>query len=203
MDVNPRATVVFKVHCQSGRFVSRAMSVVLATSLLAAHAGVSSAQNPATPTPIGPVGEGAKTPLRGSPGLILSLSYSPDGELMESGGADGNVRLFDAATGKVIRTHLKHVGRAAGVAYSPDGKWIVSGSSDNTLTHLGCKDGDRDADAPGARRGGERGRDPRRWQTDRERRRRPVGHALPLQAANGNVDAVGVFRWPIPPIIEA
>ncbi|MCY2966161.1 MAG: hypothetical protein NT069_21445, partial [Planctomycetota bacterium] len=121
---------MFKVHSQWGRLVARALSVVLAASLLAAIVGVASAQNPAKPAPTRQDGDGANPPLKASPGLILSLSYSPDGELIASGGADGKVRLFDAGTGVEIRTILEHDGPAAGVAYSPNGELVLRGGRD-------------------------------------------------------------------------
>lgn len=135
MDVTLSATAVFQVHPRRGLFLNRALSMVSAGCLLAALTLVAWAHEPATSVPTGP-----GDPQVASPGLILSLAYHPDGELIASGGADGNVRLFDATTGQEIRTLLKHVGRAAGVAYSPDGKSVLSGGDDGGY-HL--TDGER------------------------------------------------------------
>ncbi len=43
------------------------------------------------------------------------------------------IRLWNAATGKEIRTFIGHLREVESVIFSPDGKYILSGSWDNTL----------------------------------------------------------------------
>ena len=61
--------------------------------------------------------------------FVLSVSFSPDGERIVSGSADGSVRVWDVRTQKVVSTQRLMSG-VLSVAYSPDGKRIVSGSAD-------------------------------------------------------------------------
>jgi WD40 repeat protein len=42
------------------------------------------------------------------------------------------VRVWDATTGKELRTYEGHPGHVSGVAFFPDGKRIVSASADGT-----------------------------------------------------------------------
>jgi WD40 repeat protein len=68
--------------------------------------------------------------------LVNRLALSPDGSLAASAQDDLTLRLWDAATGKAIRTirggHVERttVGRAStlySVAFSPDGRLVASG----------------------------------------------------------------------------
>ncbi len=74
---------------------------------------------------------------------VWSVAYSPDGRRIVSGSgspvieigkpASGEVKVWDAATGKQLLSLKGHKGVVYSMAYSPDGKRIVSGSLDKTL----------------------------------------------------------------------
>jgi RNA polymerase sigma factor (sigma-70 family) len=64
----------------------------------------------------------------------FAFAFSPDGTRLASAGRDGAVRLWDAATGKLMRKLPNHHEYAYCVAFSPDGKLLASG--DLTTTHL-------------------------------------------------------------------
>jgi WD40 repeat protein len=55
------------------------------------------------------------------------VAFSPDGRWLASGDWDGEVRLWDAATGEPCAT-LRHTGVVWGLAFGPDGAWLVGGT---------------------------------------------------------------------------
>jgi WD40 repeat protein len=57
---------------------------------------------------------------------VTSVRLSPDGMRIITGGADHDVRVWDAATGNLLRVLKAHVGRVADARYSRDGRWIVT-----------------------------------------------------------------------------
>ena len=71
-----------------------------------------------------------ETDFRGHTSSVTSLAVSRDGSRVVSGGSDAALRLWDAATGREIRTFLGHEGIVTSVAISPDGKTVLSGSAD-------------------------------------------------------------------------
>lgn len=62
-----------------------------------------------------------------------SFSFTPDARAIISGGANGSLTSFDAATGRKLRDFIGHTGDVLAVAVSPDGRRLVSGSSDQTV----------------------------------------------------------------------
>ncbi|MFC1636982.1 protein kinase, partial [Planctomycetota bacterium] len=80
-------------------------------------------------------------PLSGQQSDIWSMSYSPDGTRIISGGLDKTVRVWNAITGAEIMTLRGHgdfsdypeLSPVSSVAFSPDGQLIVSGSYDSTV----------------------------------------------------------------------
>lgn len=62
----------------------------------------------------------------------LSIALSPDDKWIVSGSTDPRLKIWDARTGRLVRSFVAHPEtHIHGVAFSPDGKRIVSGSSGN------------------------------------------------------------------------
>ncbi len=77
-------------------------------------------------------GHGTRSPYV----CITTLSFSPDGKILASaGGEDGTVRLWDVATGRLLRT-LKHDKEASSVAFFPDGKSLVTSDDGTKRIHF-------------------------------------------------------------------
>jgi WD40 repeat protein/sterol desaturase/sphingolipid hydroxylase (fatty acid hydroxylase superfamily) len=71
--------------------------------------------------------------LTGHKGAVLCVAVSGDGRRILSGGADGTVKVWDAATGREERTLTGHHAMVQSVAVSGDGRHVVSGSADRTV----------------------------------------------------------------------
>lgn len=72
--------------------------------------------------------------LKGHTETIYSVAFSPDGKYVATGSFDKLAKLWEAATGKDLRTFggtQGHQNLVLSVAFSPDGKAIATGSQDN------------------------------------------------------------------------
>jgi WD40 repeat protein len=69
----------------------------------------------------------------GHAGATKSMALSPDGRLVLTGGNDKMIKLWDAATGRELRSFTGHRGTVDAVAFSPDSRFALSGSDDDTL----------------------------------------------------------------------
>src|SRR5262249_30790407 len=65
--------------------------------------------------------------------VITSVAFSPDERQVLSGSWDNTLKLWDAASGALLRTFAGHSGWVSSVAFSPDGRLVLSGSWDKTL----------------------------------------------------------------------
>lgn len=63
--------------------------------------------------------------------VVLSAAFSPDGARVVTACSDGKARVWDAATGILLR-EMVHDGRVESAAFSPDGTRIVTASADKT-----------------------------------------------------------------------
>lgn len=64
--------------------------------------------------------------------LVLSLSFSPEKQLLAIGDAQGAIKMWDMTTGALRMTIIAHEDKVQSVSFSPDGKFFVSGSDDQT-----------------------------------------------------------------------
>jgi WD40 repeat protein len=75
---------------------------------------------------VGPVIEPILVPL-------LAVRFSPDGKTLATAGADRLVRLWEAETGRFIRSLQGHAMSVTALAFSPDGKMLYSAGLDKTI----------------------------------------------------------------------
>lgn len=66
-------------------------------------------------------------------GYVYCLQFSPDGQILASGGADRRIRLWNADTGKIIYTLDGHQEAVTCLEFMPNSKILVSASADRTI----------------------------------------------------------------------
>ncbi len=65
--------------------------------------------------------------------IIFDATWSPDGKLLATAGADKTVQLWDAMTGVHHRTLIGHRDDVLNVEFSPDGATLASASADKSI----------------------------------------------------------------------
>jgi hypothetical protein len=71
-------------------------------------------------------------------GSVWAVACSPDGRTCATGGADGVVRLWDAATGRAVGSPLAQAAPVWAVAFAPDGRTLLTGSGTYKGGRPGC-----------------------------------------------------------------
>ncbi len=66
-------------------------------------------------------------------GNILSVAFSPNGELLATGDANNQVRFWRVANGQLLLTCQGHTDWVRSVVFSAEGQTLVSGSDDQTM----------------------------------------------------------------------
>ena len=71
--------------------------------------------------------------LSGHYGSVISVTFSPDGKTLASGGMDNTIILWDVNPPAHRPASKGHTDIVRSVAFSPDGKTLASGSEDKTI----------------------------------------------------------------------
>ena len=74
---------------------------------------------------------------------VLGLEFSPDGKHIASCGADRMLRVFDVASGNLIKTFEGHTHHVLGVSWRADGRMLASGGSDKVVKVWNFRTGER------------------------------------------------------------
>ncbi|WP_414561815.1 NB-ARC domain-containing protein [Anabaena sp. CCY 9613] len=66
-------------------------------------------------------------------GGVLSIAFSPNGQLLAIGDTNGEIRLYQVADGRQVLTCQGHSNWIPSLDFSPDGNMLASSSSDHTV----------------------------------------------------------------------
>ncbi len=74
-------------------------------------------------------------------GSIRSVTFSPNGEFLATGGVDNTVRLWQVGSGEQWHTLVGHTDKVNSVKFSPNGEFLASASRDETVKLWEVKSG--------------------------------------------------------------
>ena len=73
-----------------------------------------------------------RTTLRGRDGAVRSAAFDRSGKRVVAGADNGTTRIWDARSGRVLRTLRGHKGPVTSAAFSPDGRFVVTAGYDGS-----------------------------------------------------------------------
>lgn len=123
LDVTPRSGYIHAyAFSRDGRLVafpsgSGAVTVLDTADWVAARGG----ENP------------RQRALDGHPGGTSYACFHPGGRHLATTGADGEIRIWDVATGKAVNALQAPGGKGARIAFTPDGRSLVVAGSDESI----------------------------------------------------------------------
>lgn len=79
------------------------------------------------------VATGAEVWASKSPGMVLAVAFSHDGQRVVSSGRDSRLRMLRADTGREELPFKSNSSMAYSIAFSADGKYVLTGHTDNAL----------------------------------------------------------------------
>lgn len=79
--------------------------------------------------------------FHGHDGVIMAVSFSPDGKIIATGSFDKTIKIWQASNGKLLTTLKGHQDRLWSLSFSPDSKTLASSSFDSTVKLWNVADG--------------------------------------------------------------
>ncbi len=122
-------------HNPKNRQLLSALGGLLLVLALVLVACGSTQTSSSTPTPASNTPGTTVYTYRGHSSRIGTVAWSPDGKYITSV-ADQNIRVWEAMTGKLIRSFNMGNDSNADIALSPDGKYVAAGFADHTVKVL-------------------------------------------------------------------
>ena len=71
--------------------------------------------------------------LAGHTHMVFTVAFDPQGRTLASGSRDNTVKLWEAASGKLLHSLAGHAQAVWSVAFDPQGRTLASGSDDKTV----------------------------------------------------------------------